>query len=50
MEAADGVPQGQTLKTILAIKSAFEGAGIEFVGQPDDKPGVRLSGSTSRCR
>ena len=42
MEAADGVPQGHTLKTILAIKSAFEVAGVEFVGLPDDKPGVRL--------
>lgn len=42
MEAAQGVPIGQTLRTLLAVKIAFEVAGIEFIGSPDDKPGVRL--------
>lgn len=42
VEAADGVPEGQNLKTLIAIMKAFEDAGIEFIGRPDDAPGVRL--------
>ena len=42
MEVLDGVPHGH-VKTVMAIKVALENAGIEFVGLPDDKPGVRLS-------
>jgi hypothetical protein len=42
MEVLDGVPHGH-VKTLMAIKVALENAGIEFVGLPDDKPGVRLS-------
>ena len=42
METADGTPNG-TMKTIEAIKKAFENAGIEFIGSPDDRPGVRLT-------
>ena len=41
METADGVPNG-TMKTIEAIKKAFEEAGIDFIGTPTDGPGVRL--------
>lgn len=36
-----GVPNGQ-IRTLLAIKSAFELGGVIFVGAPDDSPGVRL--------
>lgn len=42
VESSDGVPEGQNMKTILAIKVALERAGIEFIGTPDDRPGVRL--------
>ena len=28
--------------TILAIKATLESAGIEFIGTPDDAPGVRI--------
>ena len=45
VEAADVVPDAQTVKTLLAIRKAFEDAGIEFVGTPDDRPGVRLNRS-----
>ena len=41
-EAAEGLPQGQQMRTVIAIKGAFEAAGIEFVGSPEDSPGVRL--------
>lgn len=37
----DGVPTGQ-VRTLLAIKAALEAAGVEFIGNPDDRPGVRL--------
>ncbi len=41
MEVLDGVPAGN-VKTLVAIQQALEGAGIEFIGSPDDSPGVRL--------
>ncbi len=41
MEVLDGVPAGN-VKTLVAIQQALEGAGIEFIGSPDDGPGVRL--------
>jgi len=37
----EGVPSGQ-VRTILAIKAALESAGVEFVGSPEQNPGVRL--------
>ena len=41
MEVMEGVPSGQ-VRTILAIKEALESAGVEFVGSPEQNPGVRL--------
>lgn len=41
IEVMDGVPSGN-IRTLAAIQSALESAGIEFVGSPDDAPGVRL--------
>ena len=41
MEVMEGVPSGQ-VRTLLAIKEALENAGIEFIGTPEDKPGVRF--------
>jgi transcriptional regulator with XRE-family HTH domain len=40
-ELLDGVPSGN-IKTIDSLKKALEKAGIEFIGTPDDRPGVRL--------
>jgi hypothetical protein len=42
IEAADGVPQSRA-DTLMAIRSAFEAAGIEFIGSPNDRPGIRVS-------
>ena len=42
LETFDGVPSSHT-STLAAIKAALESAGIEFVGTPDDRPGIRLS-------
>ena len=41
-ESADGVPPSRSA-TLGAIQAALEAAGIEFVGTPHDKPGIRLS-------
>ncbi len=43
MQVMDGVPSGN-VRTLLALKSALEGAGVEFVGTPSDSPGVLLIG------
>jgi len=41
LELQDGVPKTNT-NTLVLIKKAFEGAGIEFIGDPDNSPGLRL--------
>ena len=41
MEAGDGVP-GSTAANLNSIKMTLEAAGIEFIGSPDEGPGVRL--------
>lgn len=41
IEVMDGVPSGN-IKTLSAIQAALEEAGIEFIGSPNDSPGVRL--------
>ena len=40
-ELSDGVSSGN-IKTIDSLKKALEKAGIDFVGSPYDRPGVRL--------
>ena len=42
MESMDGVPSGH-VKTLIALKEALEQGGVQFVGAPDDAPGVRLT-------
>ena len=41
MEVMDGVPS-RKVRTIEALCSTLEDAGVEFVGSPSDRPGVRL--------
>ena len=41
LESVDGIPQSRT-GTLLEIKAALEAAGIEFVGSPTDRPGIRF--------
>jgi hypothetical protein len=40
-EVSEGIPSGN-IKTIDSLKKALEKSGIEFIGTPDDRPGVRL--------
>lgn len=41
IEAGTTLPKS-TKANILAIKSALEAAGIEFIGTPGDGPGIRI--------
>lgn len=41
LEVMHGVPS-VNMKTLMAIFAAIEAAGIEFVGSPDNGPGVRF--------
>ena len=41
LEATEGVPSSH-VKTLEAIIKTLQTAGIEFIGTPDDGPGVRL--------
>ena len=40
-EQHDGVPPSRSSK-LMDVKAALESAGIEFIGSPDDAPGIRL--------
>ncbi len=40
LESFDGVPSSN-VKTLEALKKAFEDAGVEFIGTPDSQAGVR---------
>ena len=41
-ELMSGVPSGNA-RSVEAIQQALEKAGVEFIGTPDDRPGVRLN-------
>ena len=47
IEAMSGVPNGQ-MRTLAAIQAALESVGVEFIGTPDDGPGVRLRTPSKR--
>ena len=40
LESAEGVPSGN-IKTFESVQRAFEKAGIEFIGSPEEGAGVR---------
>ena len=41
MELATSIPSSNA-QTLSIVKDTFENAGIEFIGTPNDRPGVRL--------
>jgi transcriptional regulator with XRE-family HTH domain len=45
-EAGDGIPPSRS-STLLDVKAALEAAGIEFIGSPTDRPGIRLAAPLS---
>jgi transcriptional regulator with XRE-family HTH domain len=40
-EEAEGVPPSRSSK-LMDVKAALEAGGVEFIGSPQDRPGVRL--------
>ena len=40
-EKVDGVPPSRS-STLMEVRRALEAAGIEFIGAPDDAPGIRM--------
>jgi transcriptional regulator with XRE-family HTH domain len=45
-EQFDGVPPSRSA-TLIDLQNALEAAGIEFIGTPENRPGIRLE-RTSR--
>jgi transcriptional regulator with XRE-family HTH domain len=41
LERSNDIPASRT-QSLIDLKKIFEKAGIEFIGGPDDGPGVRL--------
>lgn len=41
VESSEGIPS-INVQTLMKIKSALEAAGIEFIGSPEDAPGIRI--------
>ena len=41
IEGREGVPSSNA-QTLHRIRGALEAAGIEFIGAPDDAPGIRI--------
>ena len=35
-------PEGARKSSMIALKATLEAAGIEFIGTPDDCPGIRI--------
>jgi DNA-binding transcriptional regulator YiaG len=44
-ESVEGVPPSRSSK-LLDVKAALEAAGIEFIGTPEDRPGIRMRSKT----
>jgi DNA-binding transcriptional regulator YiaG len=40
-EQVDGVPPSRS-STLMDVQKSLEAAGVEFIGTPDDGPGIRL--------
>jgi len=41
LEVMNGIPSGQT-RILESIQKTLEQGGVEFIGTPDNQPGVRL--------
>ena len=41
-EAIDEVPPSRS-GTLFEVQKALEAAGVEFIGSPNDRPGIRVS-------
>ena len=50
IEAFNGVPDSASVKALQAIQKALELGGVEFIGPPEEGPGVRLKLKNSFLR
>ena len=41
-EAVDGIPPSRS-STLIDVQKTLEAAGIEFIGSPEDRPGIRIN-------
>lgn len=48
MESFDSVPKSSS-QTLEKIRKAFEAAGVEFTGAPEDRPGVCINLAKKRA-
>lgn len=46
LEASEAIPN-ISVPNLVSIKAALEAAGIEFIGSPDDWPGIRIGRARS---
>jgi hypothetical protein len=46
-EAVDSVPPSRS-STLLQVQATLEAAGIEFLGSPTDRPGIRFAAPVGR--
>lgn len=46
-ELVDGIPPSRSA-TLVAVQTALEAAGVEFVGSPEDAPGIRIRDAADR--
>ena len=49
IEVDEGVPSTMA-RNLMTVRSALESAGIEFIGTPDDAPGIRIHTRAPRAR
>jgi transcriptional regulator with XRE-family HTH domain len=42
VEGCHGLLESASVKVLQSLKNALEDGGVEFIGSPDDRPGVRL--------
>ncbi len=40
-ESVEGIPPSRS-STLIEVRKTLEAAGIEFIGTPDDRPGIRI--------
>ena len=45
-EAVDGIPPSRS-STLQGVQAVLEAAGIEFIGSPTDRPGIRFGSQPS---
>jgi transcriptional regulator with XRE-family HTH domain len=41
-ESVDDVPPSRS-STLIQVQAVLEAAGVEFIGSPNDRPGIRVS-------